>query len=199
MARAGTGRHRSVAMNRRGASAANHDNASLMHYDNFFRNAYAVNWCDVSCRVTLVHDCRAVCDGDLRGWIQWPGPQRNRCASDFKPAATRGIGFHFFGYGEQLSGILGHKVDCCSRLDPRLEPIVRREVVTIDEADRYSSADLGNRRTSRLSGCFDAFPLPSPCRPAPERLAAVAWLTSRVSRRTSIQIETSSCQPIHLP
>jgi predicted nucleotidyltransferase len=53
--------------------------------------------------------------------------------ADFKPEATRGIGFRFFGYGDELAGILGHKVDFCSRLDPRLEPIVRREAVTIYE------------------------------------------------------------------
>jgi uncharacterized protein len=53
--------------------------------------------------------------------------------ADFKPEATRGIGFRFFGYGDKLSGILGRKVDFCSRLDPRLEPIVRREAVTIYE------------------------------------------------------------------
>ncbi len=53
--------------------------------------------------------------------------------ADFKPEATRGIGFRFFGYGDELAGILGRKVDFCSRLDPRLEPIVRREAVTIYE------------------------------------------------------------------
>jgi predicted nucleotidyltransferase len=53
--------------------------------------------------------------------------------ADFKPEATRGIGFRFFGYGDQLAGILGRKVDFCSRLDPRLEPSIRREAVTIYE------------------------------------------------------------------
>ena len=53
--------------------------------------------------------------------------------ADFKPEATRGIGFRFFGYGDELSEILGRKVDFCSRLDPRLEPTVRREAVTIYE------------------------------------------------------------------
>lgn len=54
--------------------------------------------------------------------------------ADFRPEATRGIGFRFFGYGEELAGILGRKVDFCSRIDPRLEPAVRREAVTIYEA-----------------------------------------------------------------
>ena len=53
--------------------------------------------------------------------------------ADFKPEAMRGIGFRYFGYGDELAGILGRKVDFCSRLDPRLEPTVRREAVTIYE------------------------------------------------------------------
>jgi uncharacterized protein len=53
--------------------------------------------------------------------------------ADFKPEATRGVGFRFFGYGDELAEILGGKVDFCSRLDPRVEPTVRREAVTIYE------------------------------------------------------------------
>ena len=53
--------------------------------------------------------------------------------ADFKPEATRGIGFRFCGYGDDRAGILGRKVDFCSRLYPRLEPTVRREAVTIYE------------------------------------------------------------------
>ena len=53
--------------------------------------------------------------------------------ADFKAEATRGIGFRFFGYGDELAGILGRKVDFCSQLDPRVEPIIRREAVTIYE------------------------------------------------------------------
>lgn len=51
--------------------------------------------------------------------------------TDFKPEAVRGIGFRVFGYGDELAGILGRRVDFCSRLDPRLEPQVCREAVTI--------------------------------------------------------------------
>jgi len=63
------------------------------------------------------------------------GPARSDIdvLADLKPEATRGIGFRFFGYGDELGGILGRKADLCSRLDPRLEPIVRREAVTIYE------------------------------------------------------------------
>ena len=53
--------------------------------------------------------------------------------ADFAPDATRGIGFRFFGYGDELANILGRKVDFCSRLAPSLEPIIRREAVTIYE------------------------------------------------------------------
>ena len=56
--------------------------------------------------------------------------------ADFKPEATRGIGFRFFGHGDELAEILGGKVDFCSRLDPRVEPTVRREAVTIYEDSR---------------------------------------------------------------
>jgi len=53
--------------------------------------------------------------------------------AEFKADAIRGIGFRFFGYGDELAGILGHKVDLCCRLDPRLEPTIRREAVAIYE------------------------------------------------------------------
>ena len=53
--------------------------------------------------------------------------------ADFKPEATRGVGFRFFGYGDELAEILGGEVDFYSRLDPRVEPTVRREAVTIYE------------------------------------------------------------------
>jgi hypothetical protein len=39
----------------------------------------------------------------------------------------------FFGYGDELAELLGGKVQFYSRLDPRLEPTVRREAVTIYE------------------------------------------------------------------
>lgn len=53
--------------------------------------------------------------------------------ADFKPEALRGVGFRFFGYGDELGGILGRKIDFCSRLDPRLEPTIRSEAVAIYE------------------------------------------------------------------
>ena len=53
--------------------------------------------------------------------------------ADFKLEAMRSIGFHFFGHGNELAGILGRRGDFCSLLDPRLEPTARREAVTIYE------------------------------------------------------------------
>jgi hypothetical protein len=43
--------------------------------------------------------------------------RRQREASDFAS----------LGYGDERAGILGRKVDFCSRLDPRLEPSIRRD------------------------------------------------------------------------
>ncbi|MDA1200795.1 MAG: nucleotidyltransferase domain-containing protein [Planctomycetota bacterium] len=54
--------------------------------------------------------------------------------ADFAPEATRGIGFRFFGYGDELGKILGRKVDRCARPDPRIEPTLRRDAVTIYES-----------------------------------------------------------------
>ncbi|MBM3879989.1 MAG: nucleotidyltransferase [Verrucomicrobia bacterium] len=53
--------------------------------------------------------------------------------AEFEPGALEGVGFRYFGYGEQLSEILGRKVDFCSRLNRHIEGAVRREAVTIYE------------------------------------------------------------------
>lgn len=53
--------------------------------------------------------------------------------ADFKPGAARGIGFRFFGYGDELAEILGRKVDFCTRLNPHIEPIIRSEALMIYE------------------------------------------------------------------
>jgi uncharacterized protein len=42
-------------------------------------------------------------------------------------------GLAYFGWSDKLSGIIGRKVDLCSRLDPRIEDEVRREAITIYE------------------------------------------------------------------
>ena len=50
---------------------------------------------------------------------------------ELQPGARPGLAY--FGWSEELSGIIGHKVDLCSRLDPRIEDEVRRESITIYE------------------------------------------------------------------
>ncbi len=53
--------------------------------------------------------------------------------AEFEPGALRGVGFRYFGYGEELAAILGRKVDFCSRLNKYIEDKVRREALTIYE------------------------------------------------------------------
>jgi hypothetical protein len=53
--------------------------------------------------------------------------------AEFRPAALKGVGFRYFGYGEELAAILGRKVDFCPRLNPYVEASVRREAVPIYE------------------------------------------------------------------
>jgi predicted nucleotidyltransferase len=53
--------------------------------------------------------------------------------AEFEPGALDGVGFRYFGYGEQLSVILGRKVDFCSRLNRHIESCVRREALAIYE------------------------------------------------------------------
>ena len=53
--------------------------------------------------------------------------------AEFEPGALKGVGFRYFGYGEELAAILGHQVDFCSRLSKFIEETVRREAVPIYE------------------------------------------------------------------
>ena len=41
--------------------------------------------------------------------------------AEFEPDALKGVGFRYFGYGEELAVILGRKVDFCSRLNQYIE------------------------------------------------------------------------------
>jgi hypothetical protein len=50
---------------------------------------------------------------------------------EFLPGRTPG--WEYFGWGEDLSGIFGRKVDLCSRLSKYFEEQVRREAVTVYE------------------------------------------------------------------
>jgi predicted nucleotidyltransferase len=42
-------------------------------------------------------------------------------------------GLAYFGWADELSAIVGHKVDLCSRLDPHIKAEVQREAVTVYE------------------------------------------------------------------
>ena len=53
--------------------------------------------------------------------------------AEFEPGALHGVGFRYFGYGEELAAILGRKVDFCSRINKYIEDRVRREALTIYE------------------------------------------------------------------
>ena len=52
---------------------------------------------------------------------------------EFAPGALDGVGLRYFGYGEELSAILGHKVDFCSKLNKYIAEAVRREAMTLYE------------------------------------------------------------------
>ncbi len=53
--------------------------------------------------------------------------------AEFEAGALKGVGFRYFGFGEELAAIMGHKVDFCSRLNPYIEAAVSREVIPIYE------------------------------------------------------------------
>ncbi len=53
--------------------------------------------------------------------------------AEFNPGALDGVGFRYMAYEGELSKILGHKVDFCSRLNPYIEPVVRKEALEIYE------------------------------------------------------------------
>ena len=52
---------------------------------------------------------------------------------EFLPGALDGIGWDYFGYGDELSAIIGRKVDFCSRLNKHLAPLVQKELLPIYE------------------------------------------------------------------
>ena len=53
--------------------------------------------------------------------------------AEFKPGALKGVGFRYMRYGEELSKILGRKVDFCSRLNPHIQQRVKQEAFPIYE------------------------------------------------------------------
>lgn len=52
---------------------------------------------------------------------------------EFKPGALKGVGFRYMRYEEELSKILGRKVDLCSRLNPHIQQQVKQEALPIYE------------------------------------------------------------------
>ncbi|MDQ3621417.1 MAG: nucleotidyltransferase family protein [Verrucomicrobiota bacterium] len=50
---------------------------------------------------------------------------------EFLPEARPGL--DYFGYGDELTDIVGRKIDLCSKLDPLIRDTVEREAVTIYE------------------------------------------------------------------
>lgn len=52
---------------------------------------------------------------------------------EFAPGALDGVGWDYFGYGEELEKIVGRKVDFCSRLNKYVMPLVRPELLPIYE------------------------------------------------------------------
>ena len=53
--------------------------------------------------------------------------------AEFEPGALNGVGFRYFGYGDELAAIVGRKVDFCSRLNKYIEAAVRQEAIPIYE------------------------------------------------------------------
>jgi hypothetical protein len=53
--------------------------------------------------------------------------------AEFEPGVLKRVGFQYFGCGEELSAILGCRVDFCSRLHPLILERVKEELLTVYE------------------------------------------------------------------
>ncbi len=53
--------------------------------------------------------------------------------AEYAPGALRGVGLRYFDFAEELSAILGHRVDFSSQLHPSLRERVRRDAVMLYE------------------------------------------------------------------
>lgn len=51
--------------------------------------------------------------------------------AEFEPGASHRAGWDFFTYGEQLAGLLGHRVDFCTNPRPWLRPLVEKRALVI--------------------------------------------------------------------
>ena len=53
--------------------------------------------------------------------------------AEFAPGALRGVGLRYFAFADELSTILGHRVDFCSQLHPAFRDDVGRKAVKLYE------------------------------------------------------------------
>ncbi len=53
--------------------------------------------------------------------------------AEFDPGVLKQVGFRYFGYGEELSALLGFKADFCSRLHPLILDRVKDALFTVYE------------------------------------------------------------------
>jgi predicted nucleotidyltransferase len=53
--------------------------------------------------------------------------------AEFEPGVLKSVGFQYFGYGEELTAIIGRKVDFCSRLHPLILGRVKDELFPLYE------------------------------------------------------------------
>ncbi len=53
--------------------------------------------------------------------------------AEFAPGALRGVGLRYFAFAEDLSSILGHKVDFCAQLHPAFRADVERKSIKLYE------------------------------------------------------------------
>ncbi len=62
-------------------------------------------------------------------------PQRSDVdvLAEFEPGVLKKAGFQYFGYGEELAAIIGHKVDFCSRLHPLIFNRIKDELFSVYE------------------------------------------------------------------
>jgi len=53
--------------------------------------------------------------------------------AEFEPGALDQVGIEFFEWGNELSDILGHRVDFCSKLHPRIRDQVNATAIPLYE------------------------------------------------------------------
>jgi predicted nucleotidyltransferase len=64
-------------------------------------------------------------------------PQRSDVdvLAEFEPGVLKNVGFQYFGYAEELSNIIGRKVDFCSRLHPLIFDRIKDELFPVYERE----------------------------------------------------------------